>query len=56
MTILSGSGAWLCALRLGNRRKGPDLRRAWQLIGQSRWLQLALILTSLTLGLPLLLT
>ncbi|WP_041523981.1 PepSY-associated TM helix domain-containing protein [Gilvimarinus agarilyticus] len=52
MTILSGSGVWLCALRLGSRRKGPNPQAAWRLIGHSRWLQLALVLASLGLTLP----
>ncbi|MCP8899425.1 PepSY-associated TM helix domain-containing protein [Gilvimarinus xylanilyticus] len=52
MTILSGSGVWLCALRMGSRRKGPNPRAAWRLIGHSRWLQLALVLASLGLTLP----
>lgn len=56
MTILSGSGVWLCALRLGSRRTGPAPRAAWRLIGHSRWLQLVLILASLGLTLPFIFT
>ncbi|MDO3380784.1 PepSY-associated TM helix domain-containing protein [Gilvimarinus algae] len=52
MTLLSASGVWLCALRLGSRRTGPAPTAAWRQIGRSRWLQLALILLSLGLSLP----
>ncbi|MDO3384893.1 PepSY-associated TM helix domain-containing protein [Gilvimarinus sp. SDUM040013] len=51
MTALCASGFWLCALRLGTRRSGPKLGKAWQHMGWSRWPQMGLVAASLALAL-----